>query len=99
MRLSTKNSIFFLVVTLGVFSVGAWIFYVQLQTIISEEATEELMVLKEEVVNHVEQNKKLPESINALTLLNSEPVSIAGAERFLDTTRYVKAMGEELPFK
>jgi signal transduction histidine kinase len=99
MRLSTKNSNFFLVVTLGVFSIGAWIFFVQLQTIISEEASEELMLLKENVIDHIESDKKLPESISALTFLLYEPVNTVGSERILDTIQYVKAVGEILPFK
>jgi signal transduction histidine kinase len=99
MRLSTKNSIFFLVVTLGVFSIGAWLFYTQLQDIISEEATEELQQLKEDVIAHIEKKKQLPESINTLTRLNYEPVTIAGTERTIDTTHYVKSMGETLPFR
>jgi signal transduction histidine kinase len=99
MKLSTKNSIFFLLVTLGVFSIGAWVFYVQLQNIISEEATEELTVLKEDVIDHIGTSKKLPESINALALLECEAVTVPGKERIVDTIRYVKAMGEDLPFK
>jgi signal transduction histidine kinase len=99
MKLSTKNSIFFLVVTLGVFSIGAWVFYMQLQTIISEEATEELILLKEDVIDHIGNTKKLPESISALSLLVYEPVSAVGTEQLVDTMRYVKAMGETLPFR
>ena len=98
MKLSAKNSIFFLIVTLLVFSLGAWLFYLQIQDIISEEATEELEVLKEDVLAHIEKTKQIPESINALTLLNSEPVNAVGKERVRDTSRYVKAMGETLPF-
>lgn len=99
MKLSAKNSIFFLIVTLLVFSLGAWLFYLQIQDIISEEATEELEVLKEDVLAHIEKTKQIPESINALTLLNSEPVNAVGKERVRDTSRYVKAMGETLPFR
>ncbi len=99
MKLSAKNSIFFLVVTLLVFSLGAWLFYLQIQDIIGEEATEELEVLKEDVLAHIEKTKQIPESINALTLLNSEPVNAVGKERVRDTSRYVKAMGETLPFR
>ncbi len=99
MKLSTKNSIIFLVVTLCVFCLGAYIFYVQLQDIIDEEAQEELFQLKQDVNRFVEKNKRFPESVNAMTLLSFEGVETSGTERTLDTLHYIKAMDEVLPFK
>jgi signal transduction histidine kinase len=99
MKLITKNSIIFLLVTLVVFCIGSYLFYIQLSEIIHEEAEEEVTQLKDDVEAFIEKNGRFPSSVNPLNILMFDSADVTEHERLIDTTLYVKEFGETLPFK
>lgn len=99
MRLLTKNALVLLVVTLIVFTAGGFIFYSQLKKIMNEEAEEALYIKKDEVVNYIAKNNKLPESISSIELLSfSESIKPIN-EDFSERMIYSEDEQEYLPYK
>jgi len=99
MKLLTKNSIYFLVITLIVFCIGGFVFYYQLQSIINEEATEELYHKKEQVISFISQQHKLPESLSKEGGMLFYPCDKTTDERLIDTLIYIRSEDESLPSK
>lgn len=99
MKLLTKNSIYFLLITSVVFLIGGCIFYEQLQKIMNEEAEEELYNAKKVLVDYINRSKALPGSManmyNIRFQLSPSPVQ----EKILDTLVMDELNGELIPIK
>lgn len=97
MKLLTKNTIAYMLVTLLVFIVGGFIFYFHLKKIIGEETEEELEIKKSEVLSYIIKNRKVPE----IPAFSAERVIIEKTDklrpaRTYDTLVYSRIESEEL---
>ena len=99
MKLLTKNSIYFLLITLIVFCIGGFVFYYQLQDIINEEAAEELYHKKDQVNNFISLQHRLPESLSKEDDMKFYPCDKITSERLIDTLIYIRSEDESLPSK
>lgn len=98
MKLLTKNSIYFLLITSVVFFIGGNIFYNQLQKIMDEEATEQLYQVKHTLVDYIKRSNNLPGSMANLNDIRFELVQNKVSERLFDTV-FVDDSGESYPMK
>ena len=75
MKLLTRTNIYFLLLTLIVFSLGGSVFYERVHSIVKSDATEKLNDEREKIMNYVSVNHALPQ--NALSLGDSVSFSAA----------------------
>ncbi|PKP22443.1 MAG: hypothetical protein CVU05_03945 [Bacteroidetes bacterium HGW-Bacteroidetes-21] len=61
MKLHTKTTLLFILVTLSLFLAGGFIFYFQLKSTVDEEVTEDLYLAKENVLRMIKDNGDLSE--------------------------------------
>lgn len=100
MRLLTKNTLVYLAVAVAVFILGGFVFYFRLNQIISEEATEGLLLKKMRVLDYVQTYHKLPEPGWAdETMLQFTPAQQSGTDVLSDTTIYNELEHEPLPYR
>lgn len=100
MRLLTKNTLVYLAVAIVVFILGGFVFYFRLNQIISEEATEGLLVKKQRVLDYVRINRKLPEPGWAdEIMLSFTPAQTDVSDAFKDTTVFNELEHEPLPYR
>lgn len=96
MKLLTKNSIYFLVITSLVFLIGGKLFYMQLQTILNEETTEQLESAKEVLINYIHKNKALPVNFASMNDIRFDEVQTEVKERVVDTLLMDEMEGEHI---
>lgn len=99
MKLLTRSTLTYLIITLVVFVIGGFIFYHFLRNIIDEEATEELFLKKEQVIDYVKKNGKVPESISVGDLISSRSILHPVKQSIKDTLIFVAEEEELMPFR
>ena len=100
MKLLTKTTIYYLVITLLLFSIGGIVFYVSLRSIISENIDENLEQTQEQVLYYTKKTGKLPAqpSVGSDILLFT-PADLEIKSRFRDTVYYSEFEEEALPYR
>ncbi len=99
MRLITKNTLSYLIITLIVFSAGGFIFYFQLKKIMSEEATEILFQKKALLISHVQKTNNIAETISVDELISFKESAFPIKESITDTLLYIATDHETLPYR
>ncbi len=99
MRLLTRNTIVYLTAAICVFLLGGFVFYQQLNTIISEEATENLLLKKKQIVAFVDANQKLPDDILQTETVSFTPAKSLVKDTIRDTSVFNDLEKELLPYR
>lgn len=100
MRLLTKNTLVYLAVAIVVFILGGFVFYFRLNQIMSEEATESLLLKKARVLEYARIHRKLPEPGWAdETMLLFTPAEKDIPDTFKDTSIFSELEHEPLPYR
>ncbi|MBK7130248.1 MAG: HAMP domain-containing histidine kinase [Crocinitomicaceae bacterium] len=99
MKLLTKNTFVSLVVSVIVFAVGGFVFYIQLTNIIDEESNEELLEKKNEVLQFVAKNNRLPNELTGEEFMVFLPSTENTLDSFSDTLIYSEMQSENLPYR
>ena len=99
MRLITKNTLNYLLITLVVFTIGGFIFYFELKKIMNEEATEILFQKKALLISHIQKNKKIQEAISIDEFISFKESPVPIKESLKDTMLYIASDNEILPYK
>ncbi len=99
MKLLNKYILVFLLTTLLIFLLGGFVFYNQLQNIISEEANEELYLKKEQFLKSIEKSETLPLMNIENANFSIEPITEKITEKIIDTSIYVEEADENIPYR
>ncbi len=99
MRLLTKNTLVYLLVTVVVFLLGGLVFYQELKQLTNDETNEGLFLKKGRIFSYISQNKKLPDGSLQSELLSFEPISGVFKETLKDTFLYNSYEEETLPYR
>ncbi len=99
MKLITKNTLSYLFITLIVFSIGGFVFYSHLKTIMYEETTELLFQKKAQLVAYIKENKKIQDPLSNDELISIKETSLPIKEAIKDTMLYIEADKEILPYR
>lgn len=99
MRLLTKNTLVYLLVTVTVFLLGGLVFYKQLTQLIDEETTEGLFLKKGQVFSYISENHKLPEAVLQKELFSFTKADTPVKETLKDTVLYNSYEEESLPYR
>lgn len=85
MKLLTRTSIYYVIITLIVFTFGSWIFYSFLTREVEEETTESLLVKKHSVLTALKTKNAIPENSLLAEDAFIRMVQVPVAERIHDT--------------
>lgn len=99
MKLLTKNTFVYLVVSVVVFVIGGFVFFIQLTDIIDEESNEELLEKKNEVLQFVAKNNRLPNELTGEEFMLFQPTIEGIQDSFSDTLIYSEMQSENLPYR
>ncbi len=99
MKLLTKNTFVYLVVSVVVFVIGGFVFFIQLTDIIDEESNEELLEKKNEVLQFVAKNNRLPNELTGEEFMLFQPTIEGMQDSFSDTLIYSEMQSENLPYR
>lgn len=99
MRLLTKNALLLFVTTLLVFLAGGFLFYFQLQSIMKEEAIENLYNKKQSIEEYILQHHSLPNTIDKATLFEFKEINKPVPEQLDAVMIYTKGEDETLPYE
>lgn len=99
MKLLNKYILVFLLTTLLIFLLGGFVFYNQLQNIISEEANEELYLKKEQFLKSIEKKETLSSVNSENANFSIEPITEKITETIVDTSIYVEEADEFIPYR
>ncbi len=99
MKLLTKNTFVYLVVSVVVFVIGGFVFFIQLTDIIDEESNEELLEKKNEVLQFVAKNNRLPNELTGEEFMLFQPAISGIEDSFSDTLIYSEMQSENLPYR
>lgn len=101
MKLLTCTTLYFVSITLLVFSLGGFIFYHSLRTITSGDADERLNDEKAKVLNYVKVSRKIPYNAIAFgdTMTYKEIASSFSSEMLKDTMLYNSSEKESEPYR
>lgn len=99
MKLLTKTSLVYIIITLLVFGGGTVFFYQSLKSIIKEEADENLTLKKEQLINYISTEKKLPENSPFSDVTTFTEIPKAMPDIIHDTLLYNKTENETLPYR
>lgn len=98
MKLLTKTTLLSLLISLGVFSLGAVLFYKQLKYIMNEETEEMLLLKREQIKSFVAQHKRIPRQEVGNENLNVKRSSGFKRPEFKDTLMFSSTEEEMLPY-
>ncbi len=101
MRLLTRTSVYFVGITLLVFSLGGIVFYHTLRTVTSEDVDERLLDGKNKVLSYVKSNSVLPQNSISFgdTLSISATTSVNAYQIIKDTILYNASEKEREPYR
>lgn len=96
MKLLTRTTLVYVTITIAVFALGSWLFYSFLNDLVIEEATELIEIKKDIVLDALESDSVVRES-----LLAEDVHIIKGSveEYITDTLMYDSLMEEPVPFR
>lgn len=100
MKLLTKTSLFYIAISVMLFSAGGIVFYKLVHNILSEEITEHLLLEKDKVLQYMEEKGEIPPPsplVYDILIFNrtSSPIK----EEIKDTFYNPKFEGESLPYR
>ncbi len=100
MKLITKTSFYYLILSLVLLTAGGIIFYFLMNNILNEEINEQLSIEKQKVLAHISQKKEMPPaSPLADGLVSFVPADHAVPEKFTDTILLSPLQDEMLPYR
>ena len=100
MKLITKTTFYYLVLSLALFVAGGILFYYSINKILDEEINEQLGIEKETLLAYIKEKKELPPS-SPLTdgIVSFDPVNNSVKEIFKDTVLLSPLKDEMLPYR
>lgn len=102
MRVLTKTSLYYVLVSLLVFAVGGTLFYLSMREEIYDEVDDQLFTDKENIISYVRQHNRLPNVTSgiseAILVKEGHPESLV-MEQLSDTLIYSSYDEEEIPFR
>ncbi|MFT2010553.1 HAMP domain-containing sensor histidine kinase [Pontibacter sp. 13R65] len=102
MRVLTKTSLYYLLVSVVVFLVGSVVFYKQLQFEIYDEVDDQLFTDKENILQYIREHNRLPNvtsGISEAILVREAPSTDLILEGLSDTLIYSTYDEENIPFR
>ncbi|TPE46032.1 sensor histidine kinase [Pontibacter mangrovi] len=102
MRVLTKTSLYYLLVSLVVFAVGGTVFYLSLREEIYDEVDDQLFTDKENIIAYIQQHDRLPNVTSgiseAILVRDADPADLV-MEHLKDTLIYSNYDEEYIPFR
>ncbi|AKD04552.1 HAMP domain-containing sensor histidine kinase [Pontibacter korlensis] len=102
MRVLTKTSLYYLLVSLVVFAVGGTSFYLMLREEIYDEVDDQLFTDKENIISYIRQHNRLPNVTSgiseAILVRDADPDNLI-MEQLSDTLIYSSYDEEDIPFR
>ncbi|MFD1188614.1 PorY family sensor histidine kinase [Pontibacter rugosus] len=102
MRILTKTSLYYVLVSLLVFAVGGTLFYLSLREEIYDEVDDQLFTDKENIISYVQQYHRLPNVTSgiseAILVKEADPKALV-IEQLSDTLIYSTYDEELIPFR
>lgn len=100
MKLLTKTSIYYFVLSLIIFVAGGIIFYVQIKNIIDEDFTENIFLEKDRIIEFVAENQSIPtQTFSFGDQITFSKVEFPISEHLEDTTLYNQLEEEYQPYR
>lgn len=100
MKLITKTSLYYIILSLFLFLTGGITFYFSINKILNEEINEQLAIEKEKLVAYIKENNEIPPA-SPLTdgMVSFAPVNNTVLEEFKDTVLLSPLKDEMLPYR
>lgn len=102
MRVLTKTSLYYLLVSLVVFAVGGTVFYLSLREEIYDEVDDQLFTDKENIIAYIQKHDRLPNVTSgiseAIHVREADPANLV-MEHLSDTLIYSTYDEEDIPFR